>query len=138
MLIYFHFLFLAFIPPAICLVMIYFAGCNKQMVVALLCATVGFNGLNFSSVSCNHIDIAPRFAGTLMGFTNSVANTMGFLAPQIIGKIIDGHVSNYEHLDLNESILINLSFMHPRIFKIFTKWQKYLNSGFILSTPKRP
>ena len=96
MLIYFHFLFLAFIPPAICLVMIYFAGCNKQMVVALLCATVGFNGLNFSSVSCNHIDIAPRFAGTLMGFTNSVANTMGFLAPQIIGKIIDGHVSNYE------------------------------------------
>ena len=76
--------------------MIYFAGCNKQMVVALLCATVGFNGLNFSSVSCNHIDIAPNFAGTLMGFTNSIANTMGFLAPQIIGKIIDGHVSNNE------------------------------------------
>jgi len=82
---------LAFIPPAICLVMIYYAGCNKVLVIALLCATVGINGFNFSSVSCNHIDIAPRFAGTLMGLTNSVANTMGFLAPQIIGKIIDGH-----------------------------------------------
>ena len=86
---------LAFIPPAICLVMIYYAGCNKVLVIALLCATVGINGFNFSSVSCNHIDIAPRFAGTLMGLTNSVANTMGFLAPQIIGKIIDGHVSNF-------------------------------------------
>jgi len=82
---------LAFIPPAICLVMIYFAGCNKEIVIALLCATVGLNGFNFSSVSCNHIDIAPRFAGTLMGFTNSVANTMGFVAPYIIGQIIDGH-----------------------------------------------
>ena len=80
--------------PAICLVMLYFARCNTPVVIALLCATVGVNGLNFSSVSCNHIDIAPRFAGTLMGFTNCVANTMGFLAPMIIGQIIDGHVSN--------------------------------------------
>ena len=79
---------------AICLVMLYFARCNAPVVIALLCATVGVNGLNFSSVSCNHIDIAPRFAGTLMGFTNCVANTMGFLAPMIIGQIIDGHVSN--------------------------------------------
>ena len=81
--------------PAICLVMLYFARCNTPVVIALLCATVGVNGLNFSSVSCNHIDIAPRFAGTLMGFTNCVANTMGFLAPMIIGQIIDGHVSNF-------------------------------------------
>lgn len=73
--------------------MINYAGCNKPLVIALLCATVGINGLQFSSVSVNHIDIASNFAGTLMGFTNTVANTMGFLAPQIIGKIIDGHVS---------------------------------------------
>ena len=90
---FFH---LAFMVPAICLVMLYFARCNTPVVIALLCATVGVNGLNFSSVSCNHIDIAPRFAGTLMGFTNCVANTMGFLAPMIIGQIIDGHVSNFK------------------------------------------
>lgn len=90
-------LFLAFIPPGICLVLIYFAKCNKQIVVALLCVTVGLNGFNFSSVTCNHIDIAPNFSGTLMGFTNSVANIMGFLAPQIIGIILNGNVSNYFH-----------------------------------------
>ena len=79
--------------PAACLVAINYAGCNKGLVIALLCATVGINGFQFSSLQVNHIDIAPNFAGTLMGFTNCVANIMGFLAPMIIGNIVSGHVS---------------------------------------------
>ena len=105
--------------PAICLVMLYFARCNTPVVIALLCATVGVNGLNFSSVSCNHIDIAPRFAGTLMGFTNCVANTMGFLAPMIIGQIIDGHVSNFIYFFSNiKKPLVLWSSPWTRIFEI--------------------
>ena len=62
--------------------------------MALLCITVGFNGFQFNSVNCNHIDIAPNFAGTLMGITNMSANTAGFLAPMVISFIIEDHVRN--------------------------------------------
>lgn len=82
---------LAFFTPALCLVLLSLAECNKVYVVALLCSTVGINGFSFSSVNVNHIDIAPNFAGTLMGLTNMVANTMGFLAPLAISHIIEGH-----------------------------------------------
>ena len=73
--------------------MIHFVGCHRYLVIVLLCATLGINGFNFAAVTCNQLDIAPRFAGTLMGITNSVGNVMGFLAPQISGAILNGHVS---------------------------------------------
>merc|ERR1712080_471104 len=82
---------IAFLIPALCLVMVYYAGCRKTVVVALICATVGINGFRYSSVNVNHIDIGSNFSGSLMGLTNTVANIMGFLAPQIIGKIVQGH-----------------------------------------------
>ena len=66
---------------------------NKNMVIVLLCFIVGANGFHFSGVTCNHMDISPRFAGSLMACTNTAANTMGFVAPLIVGKIID--VSNF-------------------------------------------
>ena len=81
--------------PAICLVLLVLANCYKPMVIVLLCLVIGVNGLHFSGVTCNHMDIAPRFAGTLMGLTNTVANIMGAIAPMIVGQIIDGHVSNF-------------------------------------------
>ena len=89
------FYFPAFLVPALCLVMIHFAGCNKPLVVALLCMTVGINGMQFNSVNVNHIDIGSNFAGTLMGITNMTANMAGFLAPMAISYIIEGHVSNF-------------------------------------------
>lgn len=36
----------------------------------------------------NHIDIAPNFAGTLMGITNGVANIMSIIAPLLVGFIV--------------------------------------------------
>jgi len=81
----------AFLIPALALVLIKFAGCDKTLVVALICICVGCNGFSFISINCNHIDIAPNFAGTLMGITNCVANTAGFLAPMAVAKIIEGH-----------------------------------------------
>ena len=89
----FLFFFTAFVIPAICLLGIKYAGCDKVLVVVLLCLTVGFNGFQFNSINCNHIDIAPNFAGTLMGITNMFANFSGFLAPMLISYIIEDHVS---------------------------------------------
>jgi ACS family sodium-dependent inorganic phosphate cotransporter len=36
----------------------------------------------------NHLDIGPRYAGVLMGITNTVGTIPGILAPAITGFII--------------------------------------------------
>ena len=36
-----------------------------------------------------HLDMAPNFAGTLLGITNGFANIMGFMAPAFTGYIIN-------------------------------------------------
>lgn len=36
----------------------------------------------------NHIDIAPNFAGTLMGLTNAAANVMSIIAPLLVGFVV--------------------------------------------------
>ena len=87
------FFLLAFVTPSVCLGLLFFAKCEAVWVILLISLTIGVNGLHFHSVSCNHVDIAPRFAGTLMGITNFAANFMGFVAPWIIKKIINGQVS---------------------------------------------
>ena len=38
------------------------------------------------------MDLAPNYAGTMMGVTNTVGNFAGFVAPYVTGLIIDGQV----------------------------------------------
>lgn len=40
----------------------------------------------------NHIDLAPNFAGTLMGISNCTANCMSILAPLVVGLIVSNEV----------------------------------------------
>ena len=35
----------------------------------------------------NHLDIAPRFAGTLMGITNTAGTVSGIVAPYVAGAL---------------------------------------------------
>lgn len=48
---------------------------------------VGFGGISLAGFSINHIDIAPRFAGVLMGITNTAGTLPGILGPQIAKMI---------------------------------------------------
>ena len=85
----------AFYIPAASLIGLAFVGCQHEAVLALLCITVGFNGLNYCGFNANHIDIASNFSGTLMGITNMASNFMGFLAPMAVSAIVEGHVSDF-------------------------------------------
>jgi len=49
-------------------------------------------GAMYAGNQMNHIALAPRYAGTLYGLTNAAANACGFLAPYVIGSIVEGHV----------------------------------------------
>lgn len=45
-----------------------------------------------SGYVCNHVDLAPRHAGILMGITNTFANLTGFGAPWLCGLMINNDV----------------------------------------------
>ncbi|XP_076438776.1 sialin-like [Babylonia areolata] len=62
-----------------------YTGCSPTLAVGLVTLGVGSAGFTVPGFSANHLDIAPRFAGTLGGITNTVATIPGFLAPAVVG-----------------------------------------------------
>jgi hypothetical protein len=57
---------------------------SVTMAIVLLCISVGFAGFPLSGFNVNHLDLAPKYAGVLMGITNTFATIPGFLAPQVV------------------------------------------------------
>jgi len=78
---------LASVPPAIGLILVTYVGCNTGLAVALLTLSTMFVGGMYSGFLANHIDIAPPFAGTLMGITNTCATISGIVVPSVVGYI---------------------------------------------------
>lgn len=70
------------------------ARCNVIVVVVCLVGAVGSGGFTISGFNVNHMDIAPRYAGVLMGITNSAATIPGFLGPIVVSLFISQVVSN--------------------------------------------
>lgn len=60
---------------------------NPTLGVLFLCIGVGITGVNATGYAVNLLDIAPRFAGVIMGITNVFGSLPGFLSPQIVGII---------------------------------------------------
>jgi ACS family sodium-dependent inorganic phosphate cotransporter len=58
--------------------------------LTVLCITLGLGSLAcFSSgMGINHLDIGPKYAGVLVGLTNTAATIPGILAPMITGFIV--------------------------------------------------
>jgi len=77
--------------PAMALLGASFVGHNPTAAMALLIVAVGCNGFIYAGEQSAMLDIANNFAGTLMGVINALGNTMGFVAPMIVGYIIKGH-----------------------------------------------
>ena len=84
--------FLGFLCQGICLVI---AGYTTNWLVAVVCLTlaVGGGGFAFSGFFVNHLDIAPPFAGILIGLSNTVATVPGIISPLLTGVIVQHHVS---------------------------------------------
>ena len=103
------------IIPAIGLIGLSYVGCDMLMATVWLCICVGANSAVYSGYQvrrchqfsnsfievkslhlqqANHMDLAPNYAGTMMGITNTIGNFAGFVAPYITGLIIDGQVRN--------------------------------------------
>lgn len=55
--------------------------------IALLTFSLAFCGFQFPSVFVNHGDIAPNYAGTIFGITNTGASIPGIIAPYVVASI---------------------------------------------------
>ncbi|ESO85643.1 hypothetical protein LOTGIDRAFT_107883 [Lottia gigantea] len=74
--------------PGIFLIGTSFMECDQQIeAVVMVTLAVGMCGFHFSGFFINHSDIAPRFAGTLFGISNTAATIPGILAPYIVGAL---------------------------------------------------
>lgn len=85
-----------FTCQGICIII---AGYTTNWLVAVVCLTlaVGGGGFAFSGFYVNHLDIAPPFAGILIGITNTVATLPGIISPLLTGVIVQhqSHASEW-------------------------------------------
>ncbi|KAF2348527.1 Major facilitator superfamily [Trinorchestia longiramus] len=82
--------FFGLLLPGLLLTTISLAGCNRSLVVVILILAVGLSGLDHAGHLCAFQELAPNFAGTLTGISNTVATLPGFLAPQLTGYLTKG------------------------------------------------
>jgi len=69
----------------------YFGSSTLQAII-FLSISVGAVGFAISGFTINHLDVAPKYAGILMGISNTVATIPGFVGPQV-AKMIAKKVS---------------------------------------------
>lgn len=71
------------IGPAAFLVAVGYTGCNYVLAVGFLTVSSSLGGVSASGFNINHLDIAPSYAGILLGITNTFATIPGMVGPVI-------------------------------------------------------
>jgi len=61
---------------------------HPVMIVVLLCLAAGLASGAYPTIASGSLDMTPRYAGTVVGFQNCVANFSGILVPVVTGYIV--------------------------------------------------
>lgn len=77
---------------ALALVSLYLFDTSITGALLLLTAALSLNSGVFTGFFTNHMDLAPNFAGTLLGITNSLSNITSILGPLLVGFIVTDNV----------------------------------------------
>ncbi|GBP33841.1 Putative inorganic phosphate cotransporter [Eumeta japonica] len=62
---------------------------NLVLAVVLLTCSIGINAGHYTGYLLVHVDMAPRFAGALMGITNCISNIISLVAPLVAGMLLN-------------------------------------------------
>nr|XP_057914003.1 sialin [Doryrhamphus excisus] len=71
------------VGPAVFLVAAGYTGCNYILAITFLTISSSLGGVSASGFNVNHLDIAPSYAGILLGITNTFATIPGMVGPVI-------------------------------------------------------
>ncbi|KAM4538955.1 sialin [Odontesthes bonariensis] len=85
------FTFTGLLLPAVFLTAVGYAGCDHILTVTFLTLSTSLGGTSSPGVFINQIDIAPRYAGFLLGITNTFATIPGVVAPIVTGYFTEDH-----------------------------------------------
>ncbi|XP_056255925.1 sialin [Seriola aureovittata] len=77
--------------PAAFLAALGYAGCSHILTVTFLTLSTTTGGTSSAGVFINQIDIAPRYAGFLLGITNTFGTIPGVVAPIVTGYFTKDH-----------------------------------------------
>ncbi|XP_030764010.1 putative inorganic phosphate cotransporter isoform X2 [Sitophilus oryzae] len=80
----------ASIIPSLGFLGVAYVGCDKVAAQLLLAIPGAFGGATYAGNQMNHIALSPKFAGTMYGITNAASNMCGFIAPYVVGMLIEG------------------------------------------------
>ncbi|CAB0020523.1 unnamed protein product [Nesidiocoris tenuis] len=69
---------------------------NSTWALTLLTIGTALNAGAFNGFTCNHVDLAPNFAGILMGTTNGLANIASIVAPRWATFIVSDENDLYD------------------------------------------
>ncbi|XP_017890385.1 sialin-like [Ceratina calcarata] len=84
--------FISCIPPSICLAVIAHIGCDRTTSTVFLILGVVLCGAIFVGHLVNQNDLAPNYAGILMGITNTPGTISAFILPALVGALMEeGH-----------------------------------------------
>ncbi|KAI1721070.1 major facilitator superfamily domain-containing protein [Ditylenchus destructor] len=74
---------------ALFLLVVAYTKSERTAVLAMIIA-VGCSGFAISGFNVNHLDIAPRYAAILMGFSNGIGTLAGLTCPFVVEMLTDG------------------------------------------------
>lgn len=77
---------------ALALISLYLFDTSVTGAIILLTTSLSLNSGVITGFLTNHMDLAPNFAGTLLGITNSLANITSILGPLLVGFIVRDNV----------------------------------------------
>ncbi|NXK44350.1 S17A4 protein, partial [Chauna torquata] len=79
---------LGMLLPSVFLVAVPYIGCSSIAAVVLLTLALTIISMAGAGINVNHIDIAPRYAGFLLGITNTFGIVSGIIAPTAVGLLV--------------------------------------------------
>lgn len=62
---------------------------HRALIIASIVIAIGSCGPAWASFGVNHLDIGAHYAGILMGLSNCLGSTPGFLVPVLTGYIVE-------------------------------------------------
>jgi len=68
---------------------------SAEAVIILLTVVVCMDG--FAIYTANFLDLAPQYAGLIMGFSNTIATIPGMIGPVIVGYVVQNNLATEWH-----------------------------------------
>jgi ACS family sodium-dependent inorganic phosphate cotransporter len=62
---------------------------SAPLAVLVLCVALGLGAFGFAGFASNHLDIAPRYADILFGFSNTAATIPGIMGVALTGWLVE-------------------------------------------------